>query len=453
MQLKLKLTLLFTLLAGTILALFALIIYFSASVDRKNEFYRLLQKEAITRANVLLGARVPAETLQTIYMEHREIINEVEVAIYTPGFALLYHDAVEIDFVKETPEMIREILEKGEIRFTQEGWEVVGVHYVFQGESYILTAAAYDEYGHTKLANLIQILLLSWLVAVVIIFFAGRFFAWRALQPVSKMVDRAEEISATQLGLRLSEGNGKDELAELAITFNEMLDRLENSFDAQKEFVSSIAHELRTPLAAIVGEAELTLSQQRNPDDYRQALGKIHDDAMALSRIAGGLIDLAKTSYEPEQISMKDIRIDEVLLDARHELLRLNPGYHVELGFEENFDDENILNVRGNEYLLKIAFVNLMENACKFSVNKRVEVTLNVSEGKPAIFFTDKGIGISEEEQELVFKPFYRSKNSRDARGSGIGLSLVQRIAGVHKAQLILKSEEGKGTMVALKWG
>ncbi|TVQ11085.1 MAG: sensor histidine kinase [Bacteroidetes bacterium] len=453
MQLKLKLTLLFTLLAGAILALFALIIYFSASIDRKNEFYSLLQKEAITRANVLLGAGVPAETLQTIYMEHREIINEVEVAIYTPDFTLLYHDAVEIDFVKETPEMIREILEKGEIRFTQEGWEVVGVHYVFQGESYILTAAAYDEYGHTKLANLIQILLLSWLVSVVIIFFAGRFFAWRALQPVSQMVEKAEEISATQLGLRLSEGNGKDELAELAITFNEMLDRLENSFDAQKEFVSSIAHELRTPLAAIVGEAELTLSQQRNPDDYRQALGKIHDDAMELSKLAGGLLDLAKASYEPEQISMKDIRIDEVMLDARHELLKLNPGYHVELGFEENFDDESILNVRGNEYLLKIAFVNLMENACKFSADKRVEVTMKVSQGKPGVVFSDKGIGIPEEEMELILKPFYRGKNSRDARGSGIGLSLVQRIVRLHKAQLILQSDEGKGTTVAVNWG
>ncbi len=125
MSIKSKLTLLFTIISGGILLLFALFVFVSAASDRRSEFYNKLRNEAITRINVLLGAGIEPETLQTIYLEHREVINEVEVAIYDPEFNLLYHDAEDIDFVKETPEMIAEIIEKGEIRFTQEGWEVI----------------------------------------------------------------------------------------------------------------------------------------------------------------------------------------------------------------------------------------------------------------------------------------------------------------------------------------
>ena len=144
MSLKLRFSLLFTLLAGSILFLFASLIYFSAANDRRNEFFNLLQKEALTRANLLLGAKVDAEILQTIYLSNREILNEVEVPIYDPDFNLLYHDAVEIDFVKETPEMIDEILERGEIRFVQERWEVIGMVFKHNSNTYVLTAAAFD---------------------------------------------------------------------------------------------------------------------------------------------------------------------------------------------------------------------------------------------------------------------------------------------------------------------
>ncbi|TVQ92413.1 MAG: HAMP domain-containing protein [Bacteroidetes bacterium] len=452
MTIKSRLTFLFTIISGGILLLFTLFVYLSAANDRRSEFYNTLRKEAITRANVLLGAGIEPETLQTIYLEHREIINEVEVAVYDPDFNLLYHDAEDIDFVKETPEMIAEIIEKGEIRFTQEGWEVVGILYHFNNKPYILTAAAYDDYGHTKLANLMNILLFSWLAAVVIIFFAGRFFAWRALLPISQMLDKAEEISGSHLGLRLNEGNGKDELAELAIAFNRMLDRLEDSFDAQKEFVSNVAHEIRTPLAAVMGEVELALSQKRSKEAYEDALKKVMTDAGRLSRLSAGLLDMAKTTWEPGQISMKKIRLDEILIDARNDILKNNPDYHIHIHFDENIEDESLITLNGNSYLLKVAFANLMDNACKFSDDKTARVQLKIDSSNLIASVEDNGVGISDDELNNVFTPFYRGKNKIVSEGYGIGLPLAQRIVKLHRGSISLVSKPGKGTKADISW-
>ncbi len=154
MKIHTRLTLLFTLITATILLAFAFVIYHVDTVNREKEFYSLLKKEAITKANLILNARVEPEILQDIYRSNRQILNEVEVAIYDTEFNLLYHDAMDIDFVKETQEMIDEIILKQEIEFYQEDWQVVGLLYPFQGSIYIVTAAAYDQYGFNKLNSL-----------------------------------------------------------------------------------------------------------------------------------------------------------------------------------------------------------------------------------------------------------------------------------------------------------
>lgn len=432
--------------------LFAVYIFFSAAEDRRSEFYNHLAKEAASRAYVLLDAGVEPETLQTIYRQNREILSEVEVAIYDPYFNLLYHDAEDLDFVKETPEMIDEIVETGEIRFVQEGWEVIGILVHYQETPYVVTAAAYDEYGHSKLANLRNTLIFAWVAGVFLVFLAGKFFSRGALKPVLRMAEKAGEITATNLDLRLSEGNRKDELDRLAVTFNRMLDRLENSFDAQKEFVSNISHELRTPLTAIIGEIELTLSREKTPEEYREALEKLLHDAKRLSTLTTGLLDLARASYQQSELSLREARLDEILMDARGEMLASNPGCRVEINFEESLEDQSTLTIRGNEYLLKVAFLNLMDNGCKFSPGNVVKVRVGYQNGQCRIEFADKGIGIPEEELARVFDSFYRGKNAKHVGGSGIGLSLVKRIADLHRGSIAIESVKEEGTRVILNF-
>src|SRR5699024_2946212 len=155
-----------------------------------------------------------------------------------------------------------------EISFYQEDWQVVGVRYQFQGRNYIITATAYDQYGYNKLDSLLKSCIIIFIVSVLFIYIAGHFFSKKAFDPVKEMTKKAVRISATNLDLRLTSNNDNDELAELADTFNEMLNRLEGSFEAQKHFVSNISHELRTPLAAIITELELSAAKDRTNEEY-----------------------------------------------------------------------------------------------------------------------------------------------------------------------------------------
>jgi signal transduction histidine kinase len=451
MKIRTRLTTLFTLITATILLAFASVIYISAKENREKEFYSLLKKEALTKANLFFNAKVKTDILQNIYRNNRQILNEVEVAIYDNSFNLLYHDAVEIDYVKETPEMINEIYQKGEKQFYQELWQVIGLRYEYENNSYIITATAIDQYGYNKLDSLLKNSIIVFIICILFIYVAGRFFSKRVFDPIKEMTERAKNISATNLDLRLNSNSSKDELAELANTFNEMLNRLENSFDAQKNFVSNISHELRTPLAAIITELELSANKEKNADEYKNAINSALNDAKKLVRLSNSLLDLAKASYDPSEIAFKPIRIDEILLDARQQVQKANPDYKIDIAFEQEFENDNQISVNGNEYLLKVAFANLMENGCKFSKDKQSTVFISFGIEKIILRFSDKGIGISEDEMKNIFTPFYRGENKTFAEGNGIGLSLTQKIITLHKGIIAVLSKEKLGTTFTIE--
>jgi len=446
MKIRTRLTILFTVITATILLAFAYVIYFSAKKNREREFYSILKKEAITKANLFFNAKVDTKTLQDIYRNNREILNEVEVAIYDTGFNLLYHDAVDIDYVKETPEMINEIFQKGEIQFYQQDWQVVGLRYEYNNKNYIITATALDQYGYNKLNSLLKNSIIVFIISIIFIYIAGLYFSKKAFDPIKDMIEKAKVISATNLDLRLNSNGSKDELDELANTFNEMLNRLENSFDAQKHFVLNISHELRTPLAAIITELELSTNKEKSVAEYKSIIQNALGDAKKLVRLLNGLLDLAKASYDPSEIAFKPIRIDEILLDAREQVQQANSDYKIEIVFEQEFENENQISINGNEYLLKVAFANLFENGCKFSKDRQSSVFISFERDKIQLRFTDNGIGISENDLNYIFTPFYRGENKIYAEGNGIGLALTHKIILLHKGTISVSSKQNEGT-------
>lgn len=446
MKIRLKLTFLFTALFAALLLAFALIIYFSYAENREEEYFKRLKQQAITKANLLLEAKVQPGVLQLIYKNAPNVLSEEEVAIYDTDFHLLYHDAVEVDKVKETAAMIDNIVRSKEIQFYVGKVQAVGFLYSHNGKNYVITAAAFDEYGLNRLNSLKYTLIVCFGIAIILTLVAGSFFARKALQPVSKMVKKVAVITATNLDLRVDEGNRKDEIAELAVTFNQMLDRLENSFDAQKHFVSNIAHELRTPLSTVIAELELSSNKERNVDEYKNVIQHALADAKKMARLSNGLLDLAKASYDPSEITFKEIRIDEVLLDARQQVLKSNPGYHVNVLFEREIEDDNYISVNGNEYLLKVAFINLMENGCKFSDSQQSIVAISFYEQHTILRFSDTGVGIAPEDLPYIFTPFYRGTNKKYADGNGIGLSLTSKIIRLHNGSIAVVSDLDTGT-------
>ncbi len=254
-------------------------------------------------------------------------------------------------------------------------------------------------------------------------------------------------ISAGNLSLRIGEGNRRDEIAQLAMNFNDMLRRLESAFEMQQQFVSSASHELRNPLAAITSQLQLVLSKKRTPEEYQQALQSLLDDTRTLVELTNGLLTLAQSGIEKQRFQFAPVRVDEILFAAQNELVKAHSDYHFLIEYEAFPDDESLLIIAGNEHLLKTAFLNLMDNACKFSDDHTVRIRFTINGYSIDVSFSDNGPGIHLEEQEIIFNPFYRGSNARSSiKGYGIGLSLCRRIVQLHNGSITVQSAPGKGS-------
>lgn len=446
MKIRNRLTILFTAIITAILLFFAVTVYLAYADFRDDQYVKRIEQQAYTKVRLLLQGQISPSVLKVIYENQPNTLFQEEMAVYDDQFKLIYHDDISEDFVKETSAMLQQICRTGKVQFKQEDRQVVGFLYQHGERTYLVTAAAYDEYGLSKLANLRNTIILTFIISILVVVVAGRFFASQALAPMADVVRQVGQITATSLHNRVPEGNGRDEIAELAITFNQMLDRLEKSFEAQQHFVSNVAHETGTPLAGIIAELDLAQRRPRQTEDYQQIIQRVLADARRLGRLTDGLLNLAKASYDPSVITMKPLRIDEILLDASHQVIRKDSACRVDMAFDALADTDEPIIVRGNEYLLRVAFANIMENSCKFSADHHCLVTIRQEDQGCAIYFRDEGVGIQPDDLPHLFTPFYRGSQARQAEGHGIGLSLTYRIVTLHHGRINVQSVPGAGT-------
>jgi signal transduction histidine kinase len=280
----------------------------------------------------------------------------------------------------------------------------MGFLYADKMERVVVISAAIDIYGYSKLKNLRNVLLFVFGTGLLITFISARFFSHRALKPISAIIEQMEKIGIENLGSRLNIGNGKDEIARLAQTFNAMLQRLEAAFVMQKNFIANASHELRTPLTAVTGQLELSLMQQRTEHEYITSLRSVLEDIKNMNLLSDRLLLLAQTSSETPNSSFAKVRVDEVLWQSISEIGKRNPGYQTQILFDQDLDEDRLW-IFGNEHLLKIAFLNLMDNGCKYSDPQEVKVKLLAGEKFIQIKFMDQGIGIPPEDLDHIFEP------------------------------------------------
>ena len=452
LSIRAQLVLRFTLIVALILVLFSASIYYFSATYRKSEFYTRLRDKANTTARFLI--KVNEVDLELLKIIDRNTItalyNEKKVVIYNSKNELMY-DSLDDEYMEVTPQLLEEIREKGEVAYAIGEQEVIGLIYENGNDRFVVLASALDKYGKRKLNNLKWVLLIGFVSSIIITVLAAMAYAGRALKPMSDVVKQVDQITISNLHMRVNEGNGTDEIAALAITFNNMLQRLNSAFQMQRSFVSNASHELRTPLTSITGQIEVSLMNKRTPEEYEAILNSILDDIRNLNSMSNGLLDLAKASSDISEIKLSHLRVDELLWETRSELLRRFPAYSIEIIFDEHVDDEVKLMVSGNEHLLKTAIINLMDNGCKYSPQHRVVVKLMLSGNKVSISFTDNGIGISGDDVKNIFNPFFRSLNAKPYPGHGLGLSLTERIIHVHGGAISVDSVINKGTTVTIE--
>jgi signal transduction histidine kinase len=259
------------------------------------------------------------------------------------------------------------------------------------------------------------------------------------------------EISAQNLARRIQMGSSKDEWYYLSYTFNELLNRLQDSFDLQRRFISNASHELSTPLTSISSQLEVSLLKDRSPEEYRKVMSSILQDVRHMNKLTQTLLEFAKASGSSGGLEFHLIRVDEVLMRIPSELQKISKDYIVSLQFAELPEEESALLVFGNEELLFTALKNIVVNACKYSSDHKASIRFHAETGRMIIHIEDHGVGIPEEELEHIFQPFYRVEEDKKVGGFGLGLSLASRIIKLHKGEIQVTSKRGEGTSFTVK--
>ena len=286
---------------------------------------------------------------------------------------------------------------------------------------------------------------------VLLISSAGSYWlASRATRPVQTITRTAQEIGETDLHRRLNLRR-RDELGELATTFDSMLDRLEGAFERQRQFTADASHELRTPLSIVNTEVERVLQRPHTAEEYIQAMEIIQQENQRMTQLVTGLLTLARADKGQTRLNREQIDLSEIVVDAAEQLACLAE----QNGIEIHLSDLDELFVCGDRLYLTQLCTNLLENAIKYSagIGKRVDVRLDRLQNQARIQIIDGGPGILAEHLPHLFERFYRVDQSRtrtQSTGSGLGLSIARWIAQEHGGSIQVQSTPGRGSIFAV---
>lgn len=275
--------------------------------------------------------------------------------------------------------------------------------------------------------------------------FMGRVFARRILQPVVKATEIVEDISHTDLHLRIPAMEADAEMRRLITAFNAMIERLETSFTHVNEFSSHVAHELKTPLAIVRGEVELALHEPRDVSEYQRVLTVSLEEIDRLIRIIKDLLMLARLDYNPEVFRFEKINLKEFLAEIHEYTGILCAEKGVTSGL---MVPEADCFVRADRVHLRRLFLNLIHNAVKFTPSGGdIRIVMAIEGNEVRITVSDTGSGIAPPDLEKIFEKFFRAHDSSIEAGSGLGLSIALSIARAHKGRITVHSTPGQGSV------
>lgn len=434
------------------LCLTAFIYYYSVRA-RELRFYHRLESKAEQTAHLLIGRLdLKPEDLSSLRKKDLLTMHNERISIYAPTGKLVFHIAQEKeDAGAPTTDAayFGRITRQQPARFHKGAVEVLGMQYRHKGQRYLIFVAGRDAFGRREFATLRAILLGGNLGALVLIIGAAWLFAGRLLRPLARMVAEVRGITASSLRQRVNEGNRRDEIAQLAMTFNEMLSGLEQTFEAHKNFVSHASHELRTPLATVLGTLETAAAYDPDLPTARRSMESAVEEIQKVIDLTNSLLALARAEGAAPEADR--VPFDDVVLRAVASCRTRYPGRTVQVDFGQWPNAVEVpFATPGNEQLLHTAVLNLLDNACKYSAGG-VSVKLQYNPARQLwLRIADTGAGLTAAELARLTEPLFRGENSRDRPGFGLGLPITQKIVQAHGGQLRITSVVGEGTQAEM---
>ncbi len=419
--------------------------YLMSAVDQNVDMLKFITSEDIEEEK--------ASDLDDLYLEYGtgyiridddflQVLNDVECALYDYEGNLLYGDnpmsrelegekCVDSRLYKKKNDNVQYIVY--DRKFTKENLDGLWIRGVVS-----MTRQ------QVQLKNISQSVAAFIPMLLIIVFVVGVLASGSILDPIRQMIKTAESIAdADDLHKRLDLPKNKDEMYNLAVTYNNMFDRLEKSFEREKQFTSDASHELRTPLAVIMAQSDYALSKEREVLEYITAFEIIDRQGKRMKKLVEDMLGLSRLSMGEDRYKKENVNLSKVIKETCEDMKHIAyKGIKIETDIKED------IYINGNSSLLERMTINLLDNAYKYG-KENGTTRVSLDEREEFIIFTvnDDGIGIAKEASKKVFDRFYREDQSRsNSKGYGLGLSLVKEIVSYHNGTIELESIENHGS-------
>lgn len=384
--------------------------------------------------------------------EHNTVdVNPVFVQFFDANYALIDKspNLKTLDLVLSSKEQSNEFIDTF---LNEKPIRQIQVPFYHQSEvvGYLIVAMSLDD-AVMVLSNLRNIMLIAFPLILVSLFFIARFIVGRSIQPINSIIQTSNRISTENLSERIELPYNKDELFILSKNINDLLDRIENAVEREKQFTSDASHELRTPLAVIKGTLEVLIRKPRTQSEYEEKIKYSIVEVDRLNQMVDNLLLLARFENQNLDTKKDPLYLNAIILDALTRFSQKINEKNIQVSY--HFEDE--FSINSDIYLVSIIIGNILSNAIKYSKqDSTVFIKLKRENNQILCIIQDQGIGINKEDLDKIYNRFYRSEvsNHPEIKGTGIGLSIVKRLCDLLKIELLIESSLSNGTTVKLNF-
>lgn len=447
MKIRNRFTLISSFTFSVVFVIASVITYYSFYSYSEKIIYNELQKTCLlTGIFYLEKDELPENQHLLIGQQFRENSLEIITRVYNNKNHIVYGDkTIDANINAEKLDYIRK---NRKLNFKSKHHFYFGSYYHDNQGDFVVFVKKNDVEFKTMTDRLQIIMIMVLVIGLITIYIVSRVLSNLAYSPIKNIINQVNEIQASSLDRQIVSPNTKDDIQELVETYNNLFTRLSDTFIIQKNFINYVSHEFKTPLTAISGNLEVFAQKDRSSTEYKEMSEKVLENVYQIEDTMNTLMMLSGLRNNTELNEI--FRVDELVWDINDQLPEIYDLKNTPIQIVLEVANDKLLSIKGNSNEIKIALYNIIENAVKYSNGNPIKISLLEQNNQLKIVIEDRGTGISEDDLTFIKQTFYRGKNVKDIKGSGVGLSLSNIIFKQNNIDFNIASKKDEGTTVTL---